>query len=547
MAAAFVMCISAASCSEGSSSSEGESSAVKASSAAESRAESAAEKNEIKADSSSQKEEEQTYESTLEPDGIPVIAIETVDRSDDVMDFVTKPVAKHVAKSIASWSPGYRMPPEPYYEECTVTVTDTDGSQLISSAQADVKVRGNWTTNYDKKPLRIKFSEKQSMLGLNDGAEMKNWLLLAEYKDFSMMRNKAAFEIAKTLLGGDGYYSADSRFVEVTINGEYWGVYLLTEQQQINPNRIDITEAEKDYQGTDIGYFMEFDGYYVNEDDLNQFYVTYNKNAELIPYDGEGGSGKTIQCLRGGNNDVGITIKSDIYSQEQHDFIASYTNNVYKIMYEAAYNDKAYVFNSDYSDIEESSSITPREAVENVIDVQSLVDSYILCEIACDADIYWSSFFMDVDFGEGGNKKLTFEAPWDFDSALGNKNRCADAQGFYASNILKDVNDQYKTINPWLAVLMYEDWYQDMIKERWTEVYDGGVFDNAIQMITEESESITPAFDRNYDRWDNIRHNGAADELCRKAKNCKTQLEAAEYLAEWLTARVEFLNGQWHL
>ncbi len=544
MAAAFVMCVSAASCSESSSSSVESSSAVNTSSQAEKTSDGSGES---KADSSSQKEDEPEYENALEPDGLPVIAIETLDRSDDVMDFVTKPVAKHVSKSIASWSPGYRMPPEPYYEECTVTVTDTDGSRLISAAPADVKVRGNWTTNYEKKPLRIKFSEKQSMLGLNDGAEMKNWLLLAEYKDFSMMRNRAALEIAKSLLGEDGYYSADSRFVEVTINGEYWGVYLLTEQQQINQNRIDITEAEKDYQGSDIGYFMEFDGYYVNEDDLNQFYVTYNKNAELIPYDGEGGSGKTIQCLRGGNNDVGITIKSDIYSQEQHDFIASYVNNVYKIMYEAAYNDKAYVFNADYSDIEETTDITAREAVENVVDVQSLADSYILCEIACDADIYWSSFFMDVDFGEGGNKKLTFEAPWDFDSALGNKNRCADAQGFYAANILKDVNDQYKTINPWLAVLMYEDWYQDIIKERWTAVYDEGAFDDAIKMVTEESESITPAFDRNYDRWDNIRHNGAADELCRRAKNCKTQLEAAEYLAEWLTDRVEFLNGQWHL
>lgn len=544
MAAAFVMCVSAASCSESSSSSVESSSAVNTSSQAEKTSDGSGES---KADSSSQKEDEPEYENALEPDGLPVIAIETLDRSDDVMDFVTKPVAKHVSKSIASWSPGYRMPPEPYYEECTVTVTDTDGSRLISAAPADVKVRGNWTTNYEKKPLRIKFSEKQSMLGLNDGAEMKNWLLLAEYKDFSMMRNRAALEIAKSLLGEDGYYSADSRFVEVTINGEYWGVYLLTEQQQINQNRIDITEAEKDYQGSDIGYFMEFDGYYVNEDDLNQFYVTYNKNAELIPYDGEGGSGKTIQCLRGGNNDVGITIKSDIYSQEQHDFIASYVNNVYKIMYEAAYNDKAYVFNADYSDIEETTDITAREAVENVVDVQSLADSYILCEIACDADIYWSSFFMDVDFGKGGNKKLTFEAPWDFDSALGNKNRCADAQGFYAANILKDVNDQYKTINPWLAVLMYEDWYQDIIKERWTAVYDEGAFDDAIKMVTEESESITPAFDRNYDRWDNIRHNGAADELCRRAKNCKTQLEAAEYLAEWLTDRVEFLNGQWHL
>ena len=147
MAAAFVICVSAASCSESSSSSVESSSAVNTSSQAEKTSDGSGES---KADSSSQKEDEPEYENALEPDGLPVIAIETLDRSDDVMDFVTKPVAKHVSKSIASWSPGYRMPPEPYYEECTVTVTDTDGSRLISAAPADVKVRGNWTTNYEK-------------------------------------------------------------------------------------------------------------------------------------------------------------------------------------------------------------------------------------------------------------------------------------------------------------------------------------------------------------------------------------------------------------
>ena len=44
--------------------------------------------------------------------------------------------------------------------------------------QAQVKVRGNWTTSYEKKPLRIKFAEKQSMGELNGGQAFKNWLLL---------------------------------------------------------------------------------------------------------------------------------------------------------------------------------------------------------------------------------------------------------------------------------------------------------------------------------------------------------------------------------
>ncbi len=478
-------------------------------------------------------------------EGIALVSIQTKDTSKDAIKFATEPVAEHVSKSRASWDWSYKVPDVPYYEACTVTVKDADGNTVIDGADADVKVRGNWTTMYDKKPFRIKFNEKQSMLGLNDGAEMKNWLLLGEYKDFSMLRNKAAFDIAEDILGADGYYSSDCEFVEVVINGRYWGVYLLAEQQQINKNRVDITEAEENYEGTDIGYFMEFDGYYVNEEKLQQFYVSYNGNAPLVPYDGKGGSGKTIECLRGGSGDVGITIKSDIYSQEQHDFIANYVNNVYKILYEAAYNDKAFVFDDDYNEITETTEITPREAVEAVIDVQSLVDSYILCEIACDADIYWSSFFMDVDFGEGGNKKLTFEAPWDFDSALGNKNRCASGEGFYAANIVKDVNDQYKTINPWLAVLLKADWYEQLVKERFAKAYDDGVFDRVIEELTTVSQTYEEAFTRNYERWDNIRNNGAANELCAAAKRCKTQMEAAEYLASWLTTRIAFLHEAW--
>lgn len=480
---------------------------------------------------------------------MPVISIETVDQSKRVMDFVKKPVNPFVAKSIASWTPGYKMPPEPYYEACTVTVTDTDGTVLLDASQADVKVRGNWTTNYNKKPLRIKFAEKHDLIGLNKGAEMKNWVLLAEYKDTSMLRNKTALSIANEILGKDGLYAADAAFVEVEINGQYWGVYLLTEQQQVNKNRIDITEPEKDYAGTDIGYFLEFDGYFANEDELQQFSVDYADNAPLVPFDGHNGSGSTIRPLNEGGRDrkqnVGITIKSDIYSQEQHDFIASYVNNVYRIMYEAAYNDEAYQFNADHTEISKA-DITPQEAVSQVVNVDSLADMYIISELTCDADIYWSSFFMSTDFGPDGDIRLTFEAPWDFDSAMGNKNRCTAGTGFYAANTVYDVNDQYEAINPWLAVLMYEDWFQDIIREKWTDAYDSGVFERAYEMIENDTAQYQEAFTRNYERWDNLLHNEAANEWSRRSAECKTHEESANYLEEWLRTRTEFLNDKWH-
>lgn len=487
---------------------------------------------------------------------LPVISIQTKTQGADALDFVTKPVSEHVSEQIASWTPDYVYPPAPYYEECSISLTNAEDKLLLDAVDAEVKARGNWTTIYDKKALRIRFAEKQSMLDMNDGAQMRNWVLLAEYKDGSMLRNKTALSISRELLEEDGLYASDAELVEVYINDQYWGVYLLAELQQINENRVNITEAEKDYTGLDIGYLLEFDGYYYTEDPLQQFHVDYADNAALIPYDGMGGNGSMMRCLpvtgSDSKKDVGFTIVNDIYSQEQRDFIASYVNNIYRIMYEAAYNDTAYEFNADLSDIVKS-SLSPREAVEKVVDVQSLVDLYIISELTCDADIYWSSFFMSVDLGDNGNGKLTFTAPWDFDSAMGNKDRCALGNGFYASNIVPDVNGgpgnggSYETINPWLVVLAYEDWYQDMIREKWTDAYDDGVFDRACEMITTDTAQYSDAFTRNYEKWNNLAHSSFVNELSRQAAACKTHAEAADQLLKWLQNRVAFLNEQWHL
>jgi len=188
-----------------------------------------------------------------------------------------------------------------------------------------------------------------------------------------------------------------------------------------------------------------------------------------------------------------------------------------------------------------------------VVDVDSLADMYIISELTCDADIYWSSFYIDADFGAEGSKKLRFEAPWDFDSAMGNKNRCIDGTGFYAANIVPDVdggpeeNGAYYTINPWLAVIANEDWYQDIVKQKWTKAYDSGVFERTCQLVTDESSKYQGDFTKNYDKWNNIINNDIfAAELSAPAKECTNQAEAAAFLHDWLEKRVEFLNSQWH-
>ena len=484
---------------------------------------------------------------------LPVLAIETKRRDAGAKDFVTEPVAPLVAERM--YLPEF-MPPAPYYEACTVTLKSGKGEQLLKPCDAQVKVRGNWTTNYPKKSLRIKFDKKQKLLGLNDGAKQKNWVLLAEYKDISMLRDKAALSLSREILGADGLYAADAELVSVTINGEYWGVYLLADMQQVSAHRVRITEPDQGYTGTDIGYFLEYDAYYTYEEELQSFSPDFAGNAALRVYDGNPDTAVTCSPLPVSEDDptrpIGITIKSDIYSQAQHDFIENFINQTYRILYEAAYHQKAFVFDDAYREISETDALTPRQAVERVVDVQSLADMYIISELTCDADLYFSSFFMDVDFGPDGDRKLRFEAPWDFDSAMGNKDRCLDGTGFYACNLIPDVNaspvreETYYTVNPWLVVLAYEDWYQDLIRETWARIRESGVLERTVAMIGEDSAALQREFKRNYKKWDNIRWNHLfVKELSEPAKNCRNEAEAAVFLQQWLTSRIEFLDSRW--
>ena len=478
---------------------------------------------------------------------IPLVSITTVDPAEGTR-FVTDPVKGNVSANVATWTPDYVIPPEPYYVDCAVSYTGTDGKTTVNSLPAQVKVRGNWTTNYEKKPLRIKFTEKQAMGGLNGGQAFKNWILLAEYKDLSMLRNKTALRMGRQILE-EGLYCSDCELVEVKINGKYWGVYLLAEQQEAAKGRVNVPEPKEDQTGPDVGYLLEYDAYYTLEDSLKSFTIDYNGYAPLIPFDGTRKAKPfTPLCTDPDRSRdlVGYTIKSSVRSEAQRDAIRNFVSNVYVIMYSAAYNDTALELNADYSGTVPSSK-TPREAVEAVVDVQSLADMYILSEITCDPDIYYSSFFMSADLSSDGAKKLRFEAPWDFDSAMGNRYVIEDARGFHAANVVDDVNHVYRAINPWLAVLMHQEWFTEMIAEKWTDLYERGVFSDAVQQIRADSKTYKKEFNKNYQRWSNMADKAPIDyELNREAYACRNEAESAEQFAHWLERRIDFLNGVWH-
>lgn len=124
------------------------------------------------------------------------------------------------------------------YVNSTISLkSDIDESWNISGVTGGVRGRGNssWLW-YDKKPYRIKFDKKQELMGLK---KAKSWVLLAEYRDPTDLMNAFVFEYAQ-MIGMP--YTNHNRFVELTLNGKYIGLYHLTEQVQQNENRVAIDE-----------------------------------------------------------------------------------------------------------------------------------------------------------------------------------------------------------------------------------------------------------------------------------------------------------------
>ena len=413
------------------------------------------------------------------------------------------------------------------YEDCTISVFSYNEEYTLIKEDAKIKVRGNQTSNFSKAPYRIKFNKKQSMLGLNDNLKAKSWVLLAEFTDRTMLKNLTALNLAKQILGEDGYYVSDCKLVEVYINGNYQGVYLLAEQQQVNKKRVNITEPDDDYTGTDIGYLLEMDAYYEGE----EYY--FEMDFDDLVFIG----GETI----GANNfERHYVIKSDIYSENQKQFANDRLQNVWDVAYDAVFNDHtehSYLKINDNNEIIEDDNIQSTfDAVSNVIDVNSLVDMFILHEICEDLDIGLSSFYMSFDFGTKGNKKLTFQAPWDFDWALGQKRYVLN--DFYTC---ARPNSLYRTTNPWFLLFCNQDWFMDMVAQKVQLMSRQNVFDNIINMINKYCEDYEMFFDRNFEVWPECLTFVLNTHTSEEYENATTQKEAADWLIEFLEARRDFL------
>ena len=133
------------------------------------------------------------------------------------------------------------------FEDPSRFYTDEESLELTGR----IKGRGNTTWGMPKKPYRIKLDEKAHVFSRWGN---KDWILLANYSDKTLLRNIMAMEISR-ICGMS--WTPMMLSVEVYVNGQYQGVYAFSDHKEIAGHRVNIEVAtETDLEG---GYYLELE------------------------------------------------------------------------------------------------------------------------------------------------------------------------------------------------------------------------------------------------------------------------------------------------
>jgi spore coat protein CotH len=307
--------------------------------------------------------------------------------------------------------------------------------QTSADISLNIKGRGNSTWDMPKKPYRLKFNSKLPLLGLPSA---KNWVLLANYSDKTLLRNALAFDIAHQL-GAD--FTPHYRFVEVIMNGQYAGSYLLTEQVEVNPGRVAIHEMSAD---DETG--SQLTGGYLLEIDQNHDADVYFRSNHNLPF-----------CIKSPDE---ITDKQ-----------LAYIHNYVQQTEDAIYSDNF---------------ANPSNGYAKYINVDSFISWYLVNELVKNVDGQsYSSIFYYKDV----NGKLGMGPVWDFDIAAGNcDGETSNPTGWW----IRDAE--------WFYRLCQDPAFKARVRERWEKLKPA--LPAILLNIEENSAYLHLSQKQNFQTWD---------------------------------------------
>ena len=378
---------------------------------------------------------------------------------------------------------------EPYDKvndiESYVQIIGTGGEYVIDSATT--RLRGNASTQFPKKPYRIKFESKQKPLDAS--AKAKKWTLINNYGDKTLMRNLLAFRISQ-LFGMP--YTPYGQAVDVILNGEYKGCYQLCDQIEVNENRVNIDEMETtDISGENLtgGYLWEIDAY---------------ANEEISWFNSK--------------NNIPVTIKSpdeDDITPEQSQYLEDFFNAM-----------EADVFGSQYADA--------ANGWRRLLDAETFLKHFLIGELSGNTDTYWSVY----QYKKRGEDKIYTGPVWDFDIAFDNDyrtypvNNKADfvyRSGGSSAGNMKSFVDRILLLDPNTLL---------EVKKIWGEARENGLNEEYLcAWIDSMSIEMDCSQQLNFMRWNILNSKEHMNPVARGS-----YANEVAYLKEYIAKRVEWMD-----
>ncbi len=336
-----------------------------------------------------------------------------------------------------------------------------------------IKLRGNSSLSFNQKKYTIELRDKDGneldapLLGMPAHSD---WVLLAPYNDVSAVRDPLAFQLWRDM----GHWAPRTRMVELTLNGEYRGIYILSEAIKRGEQRVNIAKLKKsDVKGRDVtgGYILRIDTY--NEED-----ATF---PSTVPGIGEGimTSQITWSC---------IYPKKKKLQPEQFTYIQQFVDSMEQTIQSA-----------DFAD--------PERGYARYIDVPSFVDYFIHTELSLNADGYKRSayFYKEKLYSNGTGGKLVAGPVWDYNLAYGNCNFCnadnPEAWCFEGGNT-------QPTPALWQRLLQ-DSSFRKAVKVRYQTLRKGVLGDEAINdYIDRHAELLAPHIARHFEKYPELFSDG---------------------------------------
>ena len=362
-----------------------------------------------------------------------------------------------------------------------------------------IEIRGSSSRSFPKKSYSI---ETQTDSGTNNNVPLlgmpseNDWVLHAPYSDKSLLRNVISFAIYERM----GHWAPRTRYVDLYLNENYQGIYVLMEKVKRVKNRVDIAKiTEEDVSEIDIsgGYILQYDR--TNDLSSNEFWtspVGPIYSGANLHFEYSDPSGDELTTL-------------------QSDYIRHWVNDL-----------DALMSSNDYQD--------PVSGYRAYMDIETFVDYLIFHEFNKDVDAYrLSSFFYKENDRDGG--KLKAGPPWDYNLTYGNMD--------YGDDIRETYNWLYtRTISPyWWRRLMNDPWFENEVFCRWDDISANLYNDDQVFQILDSSiQVMNSSIDYNFERWPVL-----GEYVWPNYFIAETHEEEIDFMQDWISERLIWMDQQW--